>query len=210
MKRKLLLCCLIIILNLYIPSVNAENICDDNYLQGLANNVDIHTEYDYEAEKSGVFGQNIITVTGLTNEIYALTDDKSTGFYYENMIDGVVTETITNSSIKNIKIYAINCSDKAIKTIKIALKKYNIYSSYEECEGLENELEYCSKEYQGDITYDELIKEINAYKNNNSTTSTTNNILDIIKNNYIIPVVIIIIIALIAFILYKKKKNKLD
>ena len=68
----------------FLPIGYAEE-CDYDYLKQLASVVDVHSEIDYEAVEVGLYSRNIVTLVGLNNDIYAITDDGSVGFFYEDM-----------------------------------------------------------------------------------------------------------------------------
>ena len=196
----------------FLPIGYAEE-CDYDYLKQLASVVDVHSEIDYEAVEVGLYSRNIVTLVGLNNDIYAITDDGSVGFFYEDMVDGSIVKVIDNTSIENLELYSTKCPDKRLRVIDLNLKKYNAYSDFEECDGLEDEVDACSKFYSEDISYEQLLKKIKDYENdqaNNENNENSNNtILEFIKNNFVFFVVAIVVIVGI-FAWYRAKKNRLD
>lgn len=198
----------------FIPICKADE-CDTNRLKELAKMVDVTSEIDYDSVSLGIFGANIVTISGLSEELFAITDDGSVGFYFDEGEVGSVIRRV-DSGVEKIKIYSVKCPDTLLRTIDLTLKQYNPFSTYTECNGLEDKIDVCFEYLDKNITYEEFIKQINKYKNDNNINSkvdeTEDNILDILKENLVLVVIagFVIIGVVVFFIVYRAKKKRLD
>lgn len=198
----------------FVPVSYAEE-CNYDKLREVASAIDVQTEIDYDSMDMGIFNHNIITVYGLTDDIYAMANDNSVGFFYDEVVNGSVSKSVDISDFDILEIYSISCPNERLKVINLSFEKYNIYADRAECEGLEDKVDVCSKTYDKDITSQEFLNKIEAYKNSlddSQNNDSSNTFLNIIKEHVSLIIVgTILLVGLFIFlIIYKVKRNKLD
>lgn len=199
-KKKYLF--LIIFLFLFnIHNIKAET-CDKQDIERLkqiANNITY--TYEYIGDKYNYQLYNV-TFYNLTDEIYIRQGNFN---YFENDL------TIdTESGNNKFEVYAYNCFEKRVSTININLPKFNEYSQSSECEEIgKDNLDICYEWYQGNLTYDQFINEIDNY---NQKHNNDKDIIKILKDNYLYVIAggVILLIIIILLIIHRKKKNRLD
>lgn len=209
--KKLSKLLLIIFFLVQIPFVSALE-CDDSQIKLLkeqAEAIVVDSEFDMESVNYGVYGNNIVTVQGLTEDLYMMTKEKDVGIFFEDVIEGVAKKIVGPSTSK-FYVYSYTCPGVTLKTINLSLKKYNIYSDFEECDGIEEgELDVCNKYYSEDLDYEEFVSRVNKYK------ESQNSVMDVVNqvnNSYVyiaigIFVILVIVIVIIAF---RRKRNRLE
>lgn len=204
---------LIVIILFQIPfiNVNAEECSEEKIsnLKEFSNAINMTSEFDKDSVVLGIYNNNIVTVQGLTEDLYVVSEDESVGIYYDDLFDGVAVEVV-DSLTNKFYVYSYSCPGVVLRTINLSTKRYNIYADYEECDGIEEgELDVCDEFYDGDISYDEFIKKINDYKKKQAAISDIDNVVD---NNYIYVIVgvVILLAVIVMIIIYRKKRNRLD
>lgn len=180
-------------------------------LTKIAETVQIDTEFDRESVKVGLYNNYIVTVQGLSDDFYLLSKDQTVGFFSENAIDGVIVQNVA-STANVFYVYSNLCPNVVLRTIKLSMKRYNMYSEYEECEGISGEqLDVCDEFYEKDISYEQFLKKIEDYKERSASLSSGN--ISNFFSNYAIYIglgVLIIVAILILIIVMRKKRNRLD
>lgn len=209
---------LVIMLFLFqIGDVEAENCSEQELkrLKQLAEAIEINVEYDEDSISLGIYDSYIATVNGMTDELYIISKDSTAGFFPEDIVDGVITERV--SSINNeMLVYANKCySEEILRTINLSMKSFNYFSTYSDCDGLEDVLDVCDPhyEYVDKLTYDKFRKIIDDYKNGNGDIEAPVSINDWLNDYYFIFVgigIVILLIVIVILIIRHKKKNKLD
>lgn len=196
-----------------VDNVNAEECTSQelaNY-KALADVIKINTEFDDSGIEYGIYGNNIVTIQGLNEELYILSEDDSEGFFPEDMVDGVITKTIS-SSVDTFYVYASKCPSEKLRTIELSLKKYNLFADYKECDGISGEdLDVCSEYYNGDISYNQFLKKIDEYNKRSSNVSSED--VDSFFDKYGIYLGIgagILVILIGILIVIRIRKGRLD
>lgn len=212
MKKILMLFCLFCIFT-FIPKCNADE-CNYTKLKEFADKVSVTSEFDEDSLAIGIYGNNLITVYGITKDIYAMTDDGSVGFYYSDVENGSITKRV-DSDVTQIKIYSDGCSDKLLRTIDVTLKVYNPFHTSDDCVGLEKTLDVCAKYVDKGLSLEEFNKALDEYLNankNKDSDVTKNDILTLIKKYGIfIGIGLIVLVGVISVLIVRHiKKNKLD
>lgn len=219
MKKYLILS--IFIFFAFIPHLFADcSRTEENRLKMLASQVKITYEYNdsyYDDYGDIVKEMFIISITGLTDEIYALIDETSSYFMYDPNNQTVSMDGFT-SGTKTIKIYSKNpeCSTE-LRKIYLTLPKYNYYADDPLCEEIDTtKFALCDKWYQFDINYDTFLKRLEAYKNslnNNdepiidpSKDNTENPIITFLKK-YIVYIASALVIGITIIVVAIKKKR---
>lgn len=111
-----------------------------------------------------------------------------------------------------------NCAYESLATIRVTFEYYNDYSTYPECEGLED-FDWCKRNYSGKIESDEKFYEkVKEYKekieekpiDNPEEKSLFDKFMDFVKNNkfVVITIIALIIIAIIGVVIVIKRKRK--
>lgn len=205
---------IIVLFFFQIPLVWAEDCSQDEIqrLKALAETIQMDSEFAYDDVVLGIYGNNIVTVQGLTDELYIISKDQSTGFFPEEIYDGKIVKYV-HSGLKTFEVYPNKCySDTVLRTINLDLKRYNQYANYEECDGIDgNELDVCDEFYEGNITYNQFINKVNKYKEKKSFISEEK--VDDFVDDYIIYIVIggvLLILIIIGFIIRNRRRSKLD
>lgn len=195
---------------LLFPVSSYAEECDMNSLRKLAGQVDVTTEFDYDGVDMGRYGDSIVTVTGLTEDIYAVTDNQEYSFFYQDMEDNLIRRRLNASSIKKIDVYSYSCPNKKIKTFDLNLKYYNTFYNDTACENLKNKTDFCSE--LTDVLYDRILfdKKIEEYNASNSTPKVESDN----KTNWFLLLIIggVLITAVIGIIFAIKynRDNRLD
>jgi hypothetical protein len=195
--------------------VDAET-CDNNdiaRLKEIAKNVTVDYKYDEDAEGYGTYGQYLVTINGLTSEIYGYVEleDEIKNYYYDSQNSGVVDDYM-DSGTKKLKIYSETCDDIVLRTINIEMPLYNIYSGNDECEGISgDDLDVCSKFIDKEISYSVFKNAINNYKNKQDNSSIKK-LSFFGKYKYpIIAIGVIFFVVIVFFVIkHRRDRNVLD
>lgn len=172
----------------------------------------------------------VIYINNLSDKIYAtVTEDlnkTTTNYYYSDTNKGniEITQDYKNSRVNYsivIKIKNGVCAETILRKKTITTPRFNLYSSYPICEGIED-FGLCSRFYDFEVsenefynrTYDYLKKqeeENEEDKNENKDKSSVlNNIKDFIKDNYIyITSGTVVLIVAISIVVIKKRRDRL-
>ena len=213
MRKYLFFMIFVLILGVHIEYVWAEECTEEKItsLKEQANNITYSVEFDYDGVNLGYFDQNFVSFVGINEDLYVTSKDYSVGFFYSDSVDGVVTKGVGYGN-NTFVIRSNSCPDTILKTINLDLKKYNIYSQYEECDGISGEeLDVCNEFYEKDLDYDEFVKAVNNYK---STASNDDFIINgnlMSKYWYVMVIAGVFLVLIIAFVIYRNiKRSKLD
>lgn len=212
-KSELLLVCFTVLCCFSWVSVGYAESCDEEYLKSLADNVDVSVEFNYDALDVGIVSSHTVSVTGLTEEIYAITDNREINYFYSDVVNGVAVEDLT-ANIKRLDIYSVKCPKLKLRSIDLNMKYYNVRSTSLECEELKGKLAACDEFVDKMLSRDEFMKELEKYNGNKVITSVEeNNVLTFIKRNYLMIssiLGVIVLMVVILIILNNRKKNRLD
>ena len=209
---------LIFILSImFINNINAEvcNADEIKRLKEIANNVTVTYDYDEERDENGIYGYYLVTVSGLTEEIYGQTslDNEIFRFHYSSENGGVDSYNLF-SDIREINIYSSKCDDKKLRTLKLDYPYYNIYHTYSECENISgDDLYVCGKFTDKKISYSTFMNEINKYNKSDKKKNDSDEFLvNFIKKYFYIVIVgvIVLILFIIRLIRFWKNKHVLD
>ena len=217
MKIKYLL--VSILLFLFItPKVNAY--CSkDNMLKvkEKANNITLKTQY-HKNENNLDTGNFNITFEGLTQELYILNQLTGEKYYYNNTNNG--TFTIKNLPTGNytFTVHYDICYSELMRTINYKLPKYNHYANDKLCEGLKDEIDICSRNYQGELTKEEFEKKVKEYRKDigikepeEIPNTTFEKIVDLLLKYYpYIIIGIIVIVGITIKLVINKKRGALE
>lgn len=217
MKFKYLL--LTILLFFFItPKVNA--LCSKNNMLEVkekANNITLETQFN-KNENNIDTGNFNITFKDLTQELYILNQTTGEKYYYNNTDNG--TFTIYNLPTGNyvFKVHYEVCYSELMRTINYKLPKYNHYANDKLCEGLKDEIEICSRTYQGNLTKEEFEKKVKEYRNElgikepeELPNTTFEKIINLLLKYYSYIIIgIIIIVAITLKLVINKKRGALE
>lgn len=217
-KSKLLLVCFAVLCCFSWLSVGYAESCDEEYLKALADNVDVSVEFYQKFGDYGTPNINLITVYGITDEIYATTKDSLAMFLYVNRdADGGIKEYVSADVSKELQIFSMRCFDdplgivEPLRTIELNFKKYNPYSEKEQCKGLKGKLDVCDEYYDGNLTDGIFLREIEKYNKNNYSEKIKDGSFMKEYGIWIILFIAILSGCGIAILFVKRiKKNRLD
>lgn len=208
-----------------IEKVNAScSLSEENRLQNLASQVKVTYEYNDNAYDD--YGERIkesfsLTITGLTEELYALEETTSTYFLYDKD-NNIITKDGFASGSKTIKIYNTTgtCSEE-LRKIYVSLPKYNDYADDPLCQDIDvTKFALCDKWYQFDVDYNTFVKRVTEYKAqlNQETeeipiepVEDTHPVLAFVQKYivYIIAVFLVLIIGIVA-VVHKKRSDPFE
>lgn len=202
----------LVILIFQVQFVHAE--CSSQEITDLkkvADTIDMNSEFDQESVQFGIYDNYIVTVQGLVDDMYILSKDRSVGFYPEDVVNGIITRGVS-SSTDEFFVYSSSCPNEVLKTIKLSMKLYNMYSDYEECDGISgDDLDVCGEYYDGALSYEQFVKEVEDYKNRSNGLSSDD--VSGFFERYALFIgigLMIILVIMIVFILLRRKRNRLD
>lgn len=211
MKKKMAFFLLVYLCFPAFMSVKAEcNQQETIRISKLMSNV--NSSYTFNEEDQSF----TIRFTNLVDDLYLYSEDYFVAYYPENgevVIDGQLSGTSYAFTIRSTK-----CDDTKIDRY-IALPSYNYRYQEEICNGVTG-LNICNKwSNVPDLTDEEFIAEVTAYKNRKATQEQeqeeVDGLFDIIINFFVkyyfivIPVVIVLCIIGIVLKVKLNKKNKL-
>ena len=225
--------CLILIISLvsyfaFTTNVDAS-LCDKEHLsqlKELANQVEVSYEYIdysdnvvnddgeiydnidiYDNSEEFVVNSYLVSVNLISDELY-IVDEYNNKYYYEQSENGMLKLTV-NSGVVEFTIHSWRCADYKLKTVKLDLPKFNVYSYRSECKELEEyEIDVCNPWYQGTITDSSFSKTIDEYLNPIvEDVIIWDKILNCLKNYYlyIIGGIFVVILLVIAIIVHRKR-----
>lgn len=202
-----------VILVFQIPFVNAEECTDIQIkeLSALAKTIQIDSEFDRESVIFGVYDNYIISIQGMIDDFYILSKDQNLVFFSTDIKDGIITKSVSaNNDI--FYVYSKSCPNIILRTIELSMKRYNIYSEYAECDGIDGEdLNVCDEFYEEFISYEEFKESIDEYKTKSNNILEFENVGIFFKRNVVIGIILfLLIIVIVSLIIIHKKRNKLD
>lgn len=129
------------------------DLCDRehiNQLKELAKQIEVDYEYIDESDSGKEeYAINIyqISLNLLSNDLYLVHNENN--YYYDQFENGNVNFNV-NSGKQELVIYSTLCPNIKIKTIKLNLLKFNVFSKYDECAKVADyDLDVCDPWYQG-------------------------------------------------------------
>jgi len=201
---------LVILMFAFMNTTYAEE-CTEEKLKELkqqAENITVDIEFDEKNIELDNFDTSYITIQGLTNGFYIYSKNQKYLYESTDNIDGKIIDTITADENK-LYVYNDTCPNEIIREIKLTLKRYNPFSQYSECEGIDsNKLEVCKEYIEKDITYQEFINKINEYKKNNDSKEIKEEIKE--NNIYLIIGGILVVVIISIILVIRRKRNVLD
>ncbi len=219
---KKILTIFIVLLLFNVASVSAAS-CDGddlNSLTEIANNVVITYKqiqpYTVKNQETGqeyvIHDRYEVTISNFIEGIYITIGDYS----YHNTAGLADENNIyryeTNGGKITYHIYSTECN-ALLRDVGLYLPKYNYYSYYESCDGLnkialkECKTKWVSEEdykYFSELSYDDFLKIIDDYNDK----SFLDKIVNIVANNIVFVVSLGIILLLILFLLIRFFINK--
>ena len=216
-----------VIMFLFVVKVDADTCTktEKNTLTRNAKAIEFIPYMDDEYNPFHSYKYNVY-ITNLTKDFYII-DSNGYRFEYDNSYSSDSLYGIyTPGSKVSFKIYgAYNgvCSEVLLATKTIIFDYYNDYSTYEECEGIE-EFKLCQRTYSGKIESEEwFLDQVEQYKAGlvenpepvEEKLTFFESVIKFFKENVIVTVgLVIAIVAGIVFFIYKlvqnKKKIKVD
>ena len=203
----------------FMPKTLAEGYCsvdDINRVKNDVKNIKIEYEYRTDTAMKGLFD---IIITGATDDVVIKEASKNWVYTSDSIVNGEIRIEAVNGSNFSFDIYYERCSNMLVDTIKVNVPKYNYYSEFDECTGIDSkEVEVCDPWYQGELTDDTFMDAINKYKESQKDKEKDDDIkdnieliLNFLKHNYIYMIGALLIIGVIVtIIIYKKKRAQLD
>jgi hypothetical protein len=204
---------------LCFPNFVEAEMCDANYLKNLnelADNVYVSYEYvdnkfdlyhdlngNFKMPDEVVSDRYFVNVDLISDDLYLVLAGKK--YYYEAWSDKGIFLVVGSGKLE-LDIHSSKCWDKKIKTIRLDLPKFNVYSYRDECKIVaDKELEVCDPWYQGNITDESFLEVIDEYLPKEKSAMVK--ILDFISHNifYIVLGILIIVGGIVSIVIYRKK-----
>ncbi len=217
MFKKIVVFCTLLLA--FAPKTLAEGYCsvdDINRVKNDVKNIKIDFEYRTDTALKGLFD---IIITGVTDDVVIKEDSKNWIHTSDSIVNGEIRlEGVSGSNFK-FDIYYERCNNMLINTINVNVPKYNYYSEYEECNGIDiKEVKVCDPWYQEELTDETFMDAIKKYNDSQKEEEKEENlhdniklILDFIKNNYIYMIGALVVIGVVvAVIIIKRKRAQLD
>ncbi len=244
--NKFLFLLVMIIFSLFIMDKNVKaagetqcSLVEKNELKTKAANIKINYEInttekkvkDTNGEELTVPTRSVdIKIFNITSDLFITMDSSNQNVSMESKrinytmmgADGAITLRLPSLDIISEYIFDIytfsdNCQGDVVRTIKLTIPKYNVYSQLEACSGIESY--YLCQEYiTFDVNPDTFYEKVNDFKENGQVTADDLINQQNLANNIVIksPTAKYIIIGLIIvagivatyFILRKNKKER--
>lgn len=199
----------------------AKTGCDYSLVSKLkqyASNINII--YDYRIVNNEAYFD--VTINNITSNIYIFDEITGQKYYYNSTNNGeLIIQNYKDVNKLRYKIYSnnIECNNQLLLTQYINLPIYNKYSTDLLCQGIE-EYSLCHTFLQTNISYDEFVEKVTAYKNRKNKPSKEEENKVMKKTNwdkfldfmlsYGLYIVALLAI-LVAFVSRKRrKKNEFD
>lgn len=186
-------------------------------MYSIVNNVNITYSYTDKPDRP-YFN---ITLTNMTNDIFFYDLVTERKYYYSDTNNGEITISGYSNVSGNFKFYSNNskCKDISLGVRYYNLPEYNFYYNSDICKGLQD-FYGCQKWGNVNLTYSELEKAIEEYKNppiekieelkEEDYKSIVDYIIEFYLKYYIfIYIALIIIVGLIVFFVKKNNRFKL-
>ena len=205
MKRYFLTLLFVMVFSLNVSSVFAD-VCDAEYMANLkeqVNNISIDYNYVGDIRGDGDYQLYEVSFTGMIDDIYIGTAQTEDYVYHDG------EKLYVDSGNRQFYIYSTYCADYKLRTISVKLPKFNVYSLYDDCEGLEGELEVCEPWYQGSINFSSFEQELESYYDDALEEEMT--IYDFLMRYYQYGIGILIVLVIVVILsIYRSRKNRLD
>lgn len=225
--------CLVLSIILFIFNINyvKADVCDKEDIERLkqvANSISVSYDFPYDLNSidlaendveenidtyggegnndSFIYGFYHLYVYGLTDEVYVNVEEDDAIVRYENVRENGDAYTVVSSGDKKIEIISVKCNI-VLRVVNLELPFFNIYSQYEECDGLD--IEVCDAWYDGNDSYDTFKNGINNYYD--GLKNKDDNKFDISKYYvYIFGGSVILILFIILFFAIRRKRSVLE
>lgn len=220
-NKKILLNIFITFLLLLSVSVEASTCTaeEEKNLKNEANAIEINPILDDEYNPYHEYYYSV-NISNFSNKFYIMDSEDKVYRYYDEHTSNSLYGLYSPGKTIVFRIYGApnkTCEYVLLKTIRINLDYYNDYSTYPECEGIED-FALCQRNYSGKIRSDEwFYKKLEEYKNGTvdeeliiepEDKKTSEKIQIFIKENIFLILIIVIVLLLITiFIIIKTKKN---
>lgn len=194
-----------------INNVHAITYCDDTdfkRIKEIASNITINHEL-LRNDLNELYYK--VTINGLTDELYVKEDlNNVTISKDEPYID------LNEPGNLKFKVIYTTCASTVVRKITYKVPRYNKFAYREECNGIsKDELKVCDEWYDGVLTENQFLLEIEKYNKKNNDIKKDdvkeNVVLTFLKNYYLyilIPLSVIIIVVI--YIVIRNKRYKLD
>ncbi len=223
-KYKIIILTLIII---FLSSIKVEaSTCTNtqkNKLVTEAKNIEIIPYFNDDYNPMHEYFYNV-NITNFSKNVYIVDSNNNRFEYEESYNSDSVFGVYKPGDRITFKIYGAydgDCSDQLLVTLKVDFEHYNDYSTFKECEGIE-EFYLCKRNYSGKIESKEwFLEQIDKYKKGEiknidpEKKIEEKNFFYEFFNNKIVQFVIVIIILIIVYALSRsyinsKKRVKLN
>ena len=209
------------ILFLFFNVFNVDASCTEEEiasLKGEASNIKVTYKHlgKIEREEGDFYNLFEVKVNNINDDFYILTLDNTIKLIPTNR--GIVTTL--NSGAWYFDIYSNKCGEK-IKTIKVFIPTFNMYSLDPLCEGINgDDFALCGKYYEYDVEYEEFVARVNYYRNTHivkeeesyseNNVSVLGSILQFVLNyrKYILIFLTMLLIIILAIGRIKKKGKR--
>ena len=216
-----------VIMFLFVSKVEADTCTktEKNTLTKSAKTIEIIPYLDDEYDPFHSYKYNVY-ITNLTKDYY-IVDSNGNRFEYSNdYTSDTVFGNYEQGSKVSFKIYGAYdgvCPDVLLATKTIRFDYYNDYSTFEECEGIE-EFKLCQRNYSGEIESKEwFLEQVEKYKAGlienpdpgEEKLTLFEKIIEFLKENVVVTIGIVVafvigLILLIRKLIQNKKKIKVD
>lgn len=205
MKKIIILFTMVFIFNIN-PSLVHAKCTNEDIIKVTELSKNIQANYEFMGQKDFDDVMQLYSLSfdfgELEDEVYIETvNNKKLTFY--NSSDGYIVDAGTYG----FDVYYNGCEGVRVNHFSLELKKFNRYSSRDECKNLKGKLDVCDEWYQGDISENVFIKKVSDYNGSSNVLNKYN----MKKYRYfIIGGIVIVGLLIIVFIISRIKKNRLD
>jgi len=155
-----------------------------------------------------------VNITNLSEKFYILDSNGNRYEYEESYNDDSVFGMYKPGSEITLNVYGSyesDCEDEILTTRRIRFDYYNDYSTYKECEGIE-EFYLCKRNYSGKIESEEwFLNQVKGYKDgiveNIPVEEEVETDENLINKELVIVIVVILLIGIVIFIIVLKIKS---
>ena len=216
-----------VIMFLFVSKVEADTCTktEKNTLTKSAKTIEIIPYLNDEYDPFHNYKYNVY-ITNLTKDYYIVDSNGNRFEYGSDYTADTVFGRYEQGSKVSFKIYGAYegvCPDVLLATKTIRFDYYNDYSTFEECEGIE-EFKLCQRNYSGKIESDEwFYDQVEKYKAGlienpdpgEKELTFFEKIIEFLKENVVVSIALIVaVITGVVFLIYKiiqnKKKIKVD
>lgn len=205
-NKKIYIILLFIFTIMFIPQVNAVDICNEtryNDLKRKASKAKIEWEFKKDKDNTHYF---LVTIDNVDEDLIVINNN----LVYEPK-NGKITlfDYFSGGKTYQIKFYGgyeTTCVEEFLLNKNVKIPKYNVYSEMDECKD-NKDFPLCDEWYEKEIKDEEdFYKQLKEYLKTGKKTEKGKNNDNSLRP--IIIVVVIILVVLILIVLNNKKKQK--